>query len=51
MFMQAGIPNADTEVAVPSVPDDCLPETKAALMALDTFLNDLGKALAYEQWL
>jgi hypothetical protein len=49
-FTAAALASVDTGVEVPTVSDDCDQETKDAATSLTMFLNDLGNALAYQQF-
>ena len=50
-FVDAALPLADTGVTLPAVPDGCSDEDKIARRDLERFLNNLGIALALENWL
>ena len=50
-FVDAQLPLADTGVTLPAVPDGCSDEDKIARRDLERFLNNLGIALALENWL
>ena len=50
-FVEANVPLADTGVIVPAVPEECSDEARDARRGLERFLNNLGVALALEDWL
>ena len=50
-FVDAALPLADTGVTLPAVPEGCSDEDKIARRDLERFLNNLGIALALENWL
>ena len=50
-FVDAALPLAETGVTLPAVPEGCSDEDKIARRDLERFLNNLGIALALENWL
>jgi hypothetical protein len=50
-FAAAALDNEDTEIMIPMVPENCQQDTKDAVAALEDFVNQLGEALAYQNYL
>ena len=50
-FVDARVPFADTGVTLPVIAEECSDEAKDAQRGLERFLNNLGVALALEDWL